>query len=80
LFYLGIIIWVAVSYLTWYGISSVSWHKNSRRYEWLRKQHWSTSNWCVSQPSRIKMGADCPSGDRLDALIDTLMSSKTRTP
>ncbi len=42
------------------------------RYRWLRRQHWEKSNLFViaGGKSRISLGVDCPSLDRLDAAID----------
>ena len=45
---------------------------NAERYEYLRRSHWSDSPLCVvSVPKENTiLGADLPSGDRLDAAID----------
>lgn len=50
---------------------------DAERYRWLREQEWFESNLCVLRdPKRvltqgIGLGADCPSGNRLDSAIDT---------
>lgn len=45
------------------------------RYDWLRQQHWSSSQLCVvAQPKEaVKLGYDCPSDERLDEMIDREM-------
>lgn len=45
---------------------------DAERYRWLRLQNWNTSPLCVVvQPKEaVKLGHDCPSGDRLDIAID----------
>jgi hypothetical protein len=51
---------------------------DARRYRWLRERNWFDSDLCVlREPKRvltrgIGLGADCPSGDRLDAAIDAI--------
>lgn len=46
--------------------------KDALRYRWLRNQHWDSSNVCVVCDPRetVRLGSDCPSLRRLDALID----------
>jgi len=48
---------------------------DSERYRWLRVQSWFCSPLAVvTKPiEAIKLGYDCPSRDRLDALIDASM-------
>lgn len=50
--------------------------RDAERYRWLREQHWNEAKLCVvAQPKNsVKLGCDCPSFDRLDNLIDELMS------
>jgi len=49
--------------------------KYAERYRWLRAQSWSCSPLAVvTKPiEAIKLGYDCPSRNRLDALIDDSM-------
>lgn len=48
--------------------------KDVKRYRWLREQHWSDNGMAVvSKANSIKLGADCPSDDRLDKMIDENM-------
>ena len=49
--------------------------KDAERYRWLRVQNWFSSPLAVvTKPiEAIKLGYDCPSGNRLDALIDDSM-------
>lgn len=49
--------------------------KNAERYRWLREQHWNDSRVCVvARPKEaVKLGYECPSLDRLDAIIDSEM-------
>lgn len=46
------------------------------RYAYLRDTHWESHPLCVvSDPKNsVKLGHDCPSGQRLDELIDMLTS------
>ena len=48
---------------------------DAERYRWLRVQNWFSSPLAVvTKPiEAIKLGYDCPSGSRLDALIDDSM-------
>ena len=50
---------------------------NAKRYRWLREQHWKTSDLCaVSHPNvSVKLGYECPSGERLDVLIDRALAA-----
>ena len=47
---------------------------DAARYRWLRQQSWYDSPIaCVMRPKEaVKLGHDCPSLERLDALIDEL--------
>lgn len=49
--------------------------QDAARYQWLREQHWNDSDLCVvsSPKESVKLGYDCPSGDRLDVIIDGAM-------
>jgi hypothetical protein len=49
--------------------------RDAKRYRWLRSRHWSDHDICVVQHPRnaVKLGHDCPSGGRLDELIDAAM-------
>jgi hypothetical protein len=53
--------------------------KDALRYRWLRERDWFSGPLCVLRdPKRvltrgIGLGADCPSGSRLDAAIDAAM-------
>lgn len=46
---------------------------DAERYQWLRAAHWSSAPvCCVLDPkANVRLGATCPSGDQLDAAIDT---------
>lgn len=50
-------------------------HKDAERYRWLRSQHWNESDMAVAcHPKKsVKLGFDCPSGERLDHAIDAAM-------
>lgn len=52
--------------------------RDAERYRWLRAQHWATSNLtAVRNPQQaLRLGSDCPSGERLDALIDAALAAK----
>jgi hypothetical protein len=52
---------------------------DAARYRWLRRQNWNDATLCVVMcPSRaVKLGHDCPAGDRLDAAIDAAMQGRT---
>lgn len=45
---------------------------DAARYRWLREQHWYDAQLCVvaGPKQAVKLGHDCPSGERLDAAID----------
>lgn len=45
---------------------------DAERYRWLREQTWFSSSMCVVvYPKKVvKLGADCPSQDKLDQAID----------
>ncbi len=49
--------------------------RDAERYRWLRVQNWFSSPLAVvTKPiEAIKLGYECPSGNRLDALIDDSM-------
>ena len=53
--------------------------QDAKRYRWLREQAWFDGPLCVLRdPKNVLtrgrgLGADCPSGDRLDAAIDAAM-------
>ena len=55
--------------------------KDAGRYRWLRIDDWWRSPMCViSNPKeQAKLGSDCPSGERLDAQIDAVMSKEERS-
>ena len=44
---------------------------DAERYRWLRAQHWHDGPMCVvvAPKQSVKLGADCPSEERLDAFI-----------
>lgn len=48
------------------------------RYRWLREQNWNESSLSVvcNPIEAVKLGHDCPSGQRLDDIIDAAMSAK----
>ena len=50
----------------------------ARRYLWLREQHWFNGQICVvlDPKQALKLGFDCPSGDRLDTFIDEFMAKE----
>lgn len=50
---------------------------DATRYRWLRAQHWSEAPVCVvARPKdAVKLGYDCPSLDRLDAMLDDAMKT-----
>ncbi|MDT4879307.1 hypothetical protein FQZ97_1149610 [compost metagenome] len=49
--------------------------KDAERYRHLRVCHWNDSPLAVvcDPKKQVKLGADCPSGDLLDAAIDAVM-------
>ena len=49
-----------------------SYKKDAERYQWLRKQHWNDSDFCVvSAPKfNVHLGTICPSNEMLDGAID----------
>jgi len=53
---------------------------DAARYRWLREQHWNEADMAVvCEPKKsVKLGFDCPSGERLDEAIDSAIASSTR--
>ncbi|SOY56804.1 hypothetical protein [Cupriavidus taiwanensis] len=51
---------------------------DASRYRWLREQHWNTADMAVvCRPKEsVKLGFDCPSGQRLDEAIDAALATK----
>jgi hypothetical protein len=49
---------------------------DAARYRWLREQNWNNCDLCVvvNPKDTVRLGSDCPSGDRLDAAIDAAMT------
>jgi hypothetical protein len=54
--------------------------KDAERYRWLRAQHWNESNMAVVRypKTSVKLGFDCPSGERLDEAIDAAIGAHTK--
>lgn len=54
--------------------------KDAARYRWLRECNLDESAICsVANPKEsVKLGTDCPSGDRLDSFIDEAMKCKQK--
>jgi hypothetical protein len=52
--------------------------KDAERYRWLRARHWSDSPLCVvaNPKAAVRLGKECPSGERLDAAIDSAMGAQ----
>lgn len=51
--------------------------RDAKRYRWLREQDWAKRGLCVVASSHmVKLGADCPTRDRLDAAIDAALSTE----
>lgn len=55
---------------------------NAARYECVREQTWDASAFCVvmNPKDAVKLGRDCPSHERLDALVDEARHAKPATP
>lgn len=55
---------------------------NAERYQWLRAQTWNTSPLCVvTKPKEsVKLGYDCPFGERLDVMIDAELENPDVSP
>ncbi|HEN8732024.1 hypothetical protein RDI61_14115 [Pseudomonas plecoglossicida] len=49
--------------------------KDAKRYRFLRNQHWPVAELAVvcNPKVSVKLGHDCPSGDRLDQQVDGAM-------
>ncbi|MFK3815108.1 hypothetical protein ACI2KG_00610 [Pseudomonas sp. NPDC089407] len=49
--------------------------RDARRYRFLRNQHWPVAELAVvcNPKVSVKLGYDCPSGDRLDQQVDGAM-------
>ena len=49
--------------------------KDAARYRWLRDRNWNLSVACVvvDPKKSVKLGCDCPSGCRLDELVDAYL-------
>ncbi len=52
--------------------------RDAARYRLLRSFNWADSPLCVvNVPKKaVKLGYDCPSGERLDSILDALLESK----
>ncbi|MBN3777420.1 hypothetical protein G3O06_07630 [Burkholderia sp. Ac-20345] len=52
----------------------------AERYRWLRAQYWNESSLFVvaGHHSLVRLGADCPNGERLDAVIDAARVGESR--
>ncbi|MBU0564910.1 MAG: hypothetical protein KJ890_15580 [Gammaproteobacteria bacterium] len=52
---------------------------DARRYRTLRQMNWNTSPLCVvTQPKEsVKLGYDCPFGERLDQMLDEIEEQRT---
>ncbi|SAL10257.1 hypothetical protein AWB73_00083 [Caballeronia turbans] len=52
---------------------------DAERYRWLRKQNWNEADMAVvCRPKEaIKLGYDCPNGERLDDAIDEAVCGKS---
>lgn len=53
--------------------------QDALRYRWLRKQGWTAGGLVVTHLSNVALGADCPTGDRLDAAVEEMMNDCTET-
>jgi hypothetical protein len=55
---------------------------NAERYQWLRAQNWNDASLCVvvNPKQAVKLGHDCPSLERLDALVDAARSAHSENP
>jgi len=47
--------------------------RDAERYRALRLMRWRDEWLCVTYANHVKIGGDCPSGERLDAAIDSAM-------
>lgn len=56
--------------------------EDARRYRWLREQHWNESDMVVVRhpENSLKPGFDCPSGHRLDEIIDSAIDAAQGDP
>ena len=50
--------------------------RDAERYRWLREQHWNEADMAVvCYPKKsVKLGFDCPSGQRLDEALDAAIT------
>lgn len=55
-----------------------AWKKDAELYRGLRQMHWSKSHLCVvrNPKTAVKLGSDCPSGERLDVAIRAAMEKQ----
>jgi len=69
---------VNVGYAKQLGIALDEVVKAAERYELLRAQHWNDSTICVvcNPKDAVKLGYDCPSGNRLDDLVDKMIAER----
>lgn len=47
--------------------------RDAKRYRALRSMHWYDKGLCVTMVHNVRLGADCPSDERLDELVDTFI-------
>jgi len=52
----------------------------ARRYAFIRDQHWNEARLCVvvNPKESVRLGHDCPSGERLDAEIDAALTQNQK--
>lgn len=55
-----------------------AWRRDAKRYRAMRNLNWHDSKHClVSKPrDNVKLGSDCPSGERFDAVADALIEEQ----
>ena|SRR5258708_3374605 len=55
--------------------------RDAERYRWLREQHWNEADIAVvCYPKKsVKLGFDCPSGQRLDEAIDAAIAALSQS-
>lgn len=56
-----------------------AWKRDAELYGELRKMHWTDSPMCVvrNPKASVKLGSDCPSGERLDVAIRAAMEKQS---
>jgi hypothetical protein len=71
-------VWYRVPLIELLRSSLINIYQDAERYRWLRQQTWDKSDMfvIVGSKSKVRLGTDCPSHERLDKYIDCKLVKK----